>query len=275
MSIAPSAGSPLERTALQEAVGPGWQIDLRGSTGSTNADARENAVPGLIVVAEEQTAGRGRLDREWQSAPGRALTFSVVLDPRLPDPRWPLVPLAAALAVADGIAATTGTVPALKWPNDVLLADPGLSADQSFGQIDGVGLGKVAGLLLERVPGLTGLPLAVVGIGLNVSTERDRLPVPTATSLGLVADAPDRHLLLGAIVGALEDQVTRLRQNSAAFLAGYRERCVTLGREVAVDLPDGTRLLGLAEAVDDDGRLVVAGTPVAAGDVVHTRGLVD
>jgi BirA family biotin operon repressor/biotin-[acetyl-CoA-carboxylase] ligase len=113
----------------------------------------------------------------------------------------------------------------------------------------------------------------VVGIGLNVHQAAEELPVDTATSIALATGArTDRTTLL-------ESLLTRLRQEYDAWSAGggarvrgdYREACVTLGREVRVSLPGGDTLTGVAEDVDPSGRLVVAGTPVAAGDVLHVR----
>ena len=225
---------------------------------STNSEAARTAVRGSVVVAEEQTAGRGRLDRSWEAPVGAALTFSAVVAPELPDLHWPLIPLAAGLAVADAVR-RSGVIPTLKWPNDVL-----------------VGRGKLAGILVER----TGSPpVAVIGIGLNVDQSEAELPVPTATSLrlaGAEAAAADRTELFGRILAELTDRLRDLRTDPAGFVAKYRRACGTLGQEVEVQLPDGSRVRGTAETVDDEGRLAVrrgdGGTlVVSAGDVVHLR----
>jgi BirA family biotin operon repressor/biotin-[acetyl-CoA-carboxylase] ligase len=247
----PAPRAPLALDRLQEAAGPSWRVRLHATAESTNSLAAAAPEPGLAVVADHQTAGRGRLGRAWTTPPGAALTFSAVVDPRLGDDWWPLVPLAAGCAVA------TVVDGALKWPNDVLLEGS-----------------KVCGILVERVRGPE-RPLAVVGIGINVDQTRDELPVPTATSLALAGRRSDRTSLFGAVLDELGARLEAASASPPALVAAYRERCDTLGREVRVDLPGGEALVGRAVDVDAQGRLVVAGAdgtrPVAAGDVVHVR----
>lgn len=247
----PAPRAPLALDRLQEAAGPSWRVRLHATADSTNSLAAAAPEPGLVVVADHQTAGRGRLGRAWSTPPGAALTFSAVVDPRLDDEWWPLVPLAAGCAVA---AAVDG---ALKWPNDVLLEGS-----------------KVCGILVERVRG-PDAPLAVVGVGINVDQTRDELPVPTATSLALASRPHDRTRLLGSVLRELRARLEETSASPPAVVAAYRARCDTLGREVRVDLPGGEVLLGRAVDVDAQGRLVVEGAgglrPVAAGDVVHVR----
>lgn len=244
---------PLRASALSRALEQdGFRVEVLATAGSTNAlvadRARAGEPHGLVVVAEEQTQGRGRLDRSWQSPPRAGLTFSVLLRPSLEPHRLGWVPLWGGLAVARAVREQTGVEAVVKWPNDVQ-----------------VGGRKLAGLLAESV-GDVGAGAVVLGIGLNVTTRREELPVETATSLLLEgATTTDRDTVLRAVLralaGALGDQ----------DVASYRELCSTLGREVRVELPGGTSVTGVAEAVDDDGRLVVDGTPYAAGDVVHLR----
>jgi BirA family biotin operon repressor/biotin-[acetyl-CoA-carboxylase] ligase len=248
-----TAWSPLEREALAAAAGPAWTVTLLPRADSTNAAAARSPVPGTLVVADHQTAGRGRLDRTWETPPGSALTFSAVVDPRLDDALWPLLPLATALAVADGVHRVTGLDLALKWPNDLLVGD-----------------GKVAGILLERVTAPGG-PVAIIGIGLNVGMSAEQLPVPTATSLALAGVDADRTALLGGIAQALAAGLAALRADPPGMLTRYREACSTLGREVTVHLPDGSEHRGTATEVDEHGRLVVAGRAIGAGDVLHVR----
>jgi BirA family biotin operon repressor/biotin-[acetyl-CoA-carboxylase] ligase len=255
VSTPPSARSPLEPHQVAEAAGPAWDVLLLPEAGSTNAVAAEDPVPGRVVVADHQRAGRGRLDRTWETPAGSALTFTAVVQPRVPDAGWPLLPLAAALATVSGLRSGAGVEPLLKWPNDVLL---------------GPEEGKVAGILLERVHSATG-PLALVGIGINVAMRAEELPVPTATSVAIAGGLADRTVILGAVLTALAAELDALRQDPHALLERYRGGCVTLGRRVRVDLPDGSTQEGVAEAVDDHGRLVVSGRAVGAGDVVHVR----
>jgi BirA family transcriptional regulator, biotin operon repressor / biotin---[acetyl-CoA-carboxylase] ligase len=243
---------PLRARALQRALAPdGWRVEVLPAAGSTNAvvaeRARRGEPAGLVVVAEAQTAGRGRLDRAWVSPPRAGLTLSVLVRPDLPPARWPWLPLLTGLAVCDAVREQAELDAVLKWPNDVLL--------------DGR---KVCGVLAEvPQPGA-----AVLGIGLNVTTRADELPVPTATSLALAgARTTDRDTLLRAVLRALRVVLADVEGGRAA----YRERCTSIGARVRVELPDGSAVEGRAEAVDDDGRLVVDGHPYGAGDVVHLR----
>jgi BirA family transcriptional regulator, biotin operon repressor / biotin---[acetyl-CoA-carboxylase] ligase len=208
-----------------------------------------------VVVADHQTAGRGRLGRTWVTPEGAALTLSAVVDPSVDDEWWPLLPLVAGCAVSEAVHGS------LKWPNDVLL--------------DGR---KVCGILVERVhvraPG-GDRPLAVVGIGINVDQTAEELPVPTATSLALAGGRRDRTELFGEVVDRLRTVMDAVSRSPQSFVDTYRPRCETLGQDVRVDLPAGEALEGNAVDVDDHGRLLVRtadGTvPVAAGDVVHVR----
>lgn len=247
---------PLSATSLARALEPdGWQVEVLAETGSTNAvvadRARAGAPAGLVVVAEAQTAGRGRLDRTWVSPPRAGLTFSVLLRPQTPTADLPWVPLVSGVAVARALREHAGVDAVLKWPNDVL-----------------VGGRKVCGLLAEvPVEGAV-----VVGIGLNVTTRPDELPHDAATSLQLEgAEVLDRDTLLRVVLRSLTDVLAVLRDDRPAALSSYRALCATVGTEVRVDLPGGGAAHGAAEAVDDLGRLVVAGTALSAGDVVHVR----
>jgi BirA family biotin operon repressor/biotin-[acetyl-CoA-carboxylase] ligase len=219
-------------------------VEVLPVTASTNAVVAERArageAAGLCVVAEEQTAGRGRLDRSWVSPPRAGLTFSLLLRPVTDDLGW--VPLLGGLAVATALREQTDLDAVVKWPNDVL-----------------VGERKVAGLLSEAVDGAV-----VLGVGLNVTTRPEELPDERATSLAQVgARTTDRDTLLRAVV--------RQMSFTPEDRASYRVLCATLGRRVQLSLPGGALVEGEAEAVDDDGRLVVDGSPYAAGDVVHLR----
>jgi BirA family biotin operon repressor/biotin-[acetyl-CoA-carboxylase] ligase len=236
---------PLRADVLTHALEQdGWRVEVLESATSTNAvvaaRARAGEPAGLCVVAEEQTAGRGRLDRTWVSPPRAGLTFSVLLRPVADQLGW--VPLLGGLAVARAVREQTGLDAVLKWPNDVLVGDK-----------------KAAGLLAEAVDGAV-----VVGVGLNVTTRVEELPHALATSLALEgASTTDRDTLLRAVLRGLTF--------TEADRSAYRELCSTLGRDVEVHLPGLRVVRGLAEAVDDDGRLIVDGTAYSAGDVVHLR----
>lgn len=252
------------RRALLRDPGAWTRLDVVAETGSTSADlaeaARGGVESGRVLVAEAQTAGRGRLDRTW-SAPARsALTFSVLLRPAgLPAARWGWFPLLAGVAVVDAVSRLGEVDARLKWPNDVL-----------------VGERKLAGILAERAG-----DALVLGVGLNVLARADELPVPGATSLA-VEDSPlvDRGPLLLAVlreIGRRYDGFLAAGGDpgDSGLRAAYRERCATLGRQVRAELPGGREVRGEAVDVDADGRLVVhtaAGDEaVGAGDVVHLR----
>jgi BirA family biotin operon repressor/biotin-[acetyl-CoA-carboxylase] ligase len=259
----------LERPPLREAglrrallVPDGLWSDLRvtAETGSTNADiaeeARAGAEEGLVLVAERQTAGRGRQGRVWESPARAGIAVSVLLRPTGIDPaRYGWLPLLAGVALAETVRRIAEVDAVLKWPNDLLIDER-----------------KCAGILAELADGAV-----VVGIGLNTTLREHELPRADATSLALAGAAcADRDPLLRAFLRGLATWYRRWRDTGGdAEMSGLREayafHCATLGREVSVHLPGGTELRGLAEAVDRDGRLIVAGHALAAGDVAHLR----
>ncbi|MFF6867796.1 biotin--[acetyl-CoA-carboxylase] ligase [Streptomyces sp. NPDC012450] len=263
---------PLNETALRRALvlpdGLWTSLDVVPTTGSTNTDlaARAADLPeGAVLVAEEQTSGRGRLDRTW-SAPARSGIFvSVLLKPDVPAHRWGWLPLLTGVAAATGLAKAAGVDMSLKWPNDLLVSVKGEER-------------KTGGILAERA----GTDGVVVGLGLNVTLREDELPVPGAGSL-LLADAvsTDRDTLLRAVLRSLAQwygEWTRAGGDPGAsgLQEAYAAGCATLGRRVRAELPGERTLEGEAIALDGDGRLVVAaeggGTEaVGAGDIVHVR----
>ncbi len=249
------------------------EVRVVTETGSTNADvlamAREGAREGVVLAAEAQTAGRGRLGRRWTSAPRAGLTFSVLLRPYgVPAALLGWLPLLAGAAVAAAVPAVAAVEPSLKWPNDVL-----------------AGEAKLGGILAERSGSAV-----VVGIGVNVTQGRAELP-SGATSLLLelapAGPAPAgvgglRSRLLTAMLGALSsrylawrDQFSPGDADACGLRHEYSGLCATLGREVTVTLPGGKGIAGTAEGVDWAGRLEVSTAhgvvPVSAGDVVHLR----
>jgi BirA family transcriptional regulator, biotin operon repressor / biotin---[acetyl-CoA-carboxylase] ligase len=236
-------------------------------TGSTNADllaaARAGEPEGLVLVARSQTAGRGRLGRQWQSPPGTGLTFSVLLRPaEVPPASLGWLPLLTGVAVAVAVTGVSAVPTRLKWPNDVL-----------------AGRAKLGGILAEAWDSAV-----VIGAGINVSQRRDELPA-TATSLSLAAAAGQpvspRHLLDEVLARlahwylAWRDQPSPGDADACGLRAEYLSRCATVGQEVTVMLPDGQSLSGRASGVDPAGQLeVITATgpvQVSAGDVVHVR----
>lgn len=237
----------------------GWQVDGVPSTGSTNADlavrARAGASSYTALVAGEQTAGRGRMTRSWSSPQGTSVSLSVLVRPGRPTGEWGLLPLLTGLGVARAVRAL-GAEAVLKWPNDVLLP-----ADEER---------KVCGILAEVVA--TPTPGVVVGMGVNVGQRRDDLPVETATSLRLVGVEVTRPAVVQALLEHLGTVYRRWDADGWPAVRGeYETSCVTLGRQVRVELPDGRTVTGIASAVLDDGRIVVGGQAFAAGDVHHLR----
>jgi BirA family biotin operon repressor/biotin-[acetyl-CoA-carboxylase] ligase len=255
-------------TGAGAGTGALWtSLEVVASTGSTNADLLARGGPeGQVLVAEEQTAGRGRLGRSWVSVPGASLTFSVLLRPAtVPAARRGWLPLLAGVAVASAVRSAAGVPATLKWPNDVLAGER-----------------KLAGILAEQSPDGSAV---VIGVGLNVATPPDALPVSPAglpaTSL-LAEGAPvGREPLLTEILARLDRGYRAFRSDPDAVRSGlqaeYLSLCGTLGRAVRVELPGGRTLAGTAAGVDADGRLLVTepgGAPpsrVSAGDIVHLR----
>jgi len=277
---------PLSRAAVP-------RLEFLASTGSTNDDLRAVAAGpeaaawphGSVIVTDDQTRGRGRLGRTWLAPTGKTLAVSVLLRPVLPGgaefpaDAYGWIPLIAGAAMTEAVRrevdAAASAMPdtdeddrsggvdvALKWPNDVLVSDY-----------------KVCGILSELLPESGAV---IVGAGLNLTLDEHDLPTLTSTSLQLVTGVPphaDRVLAdyLGSFLGLMR---AFAEHGADAASSGIADRvsglCGTLGSEVRVELPGGRELLGTAERLDRDGRLVVRdgnGEPqaVAAGDVTHLR----
>jgi BirA family biotin operon repressor/biotin-[acetyl-CoA-carboxylase] ligase len=238
-----------------------------GSIDSTNryllaeaaapSDAPEGpagAPEGMVAVAAEQTAGRGRHGRAWTTTPGAALLVSVLLRPQLPPERLHLVTLAAAVAATDAVLAVGGFEARVKWPNDLVVDDR-----------------KLAGVLAEA----DGAGAVVVGMGLNVRSDAfpaDLGAVATACDLHAVTPV-ERDALLVAWLQALDRELGALD----TIIAAATQRSATLGRQVRVELARD-EFTGTAVALTPEGYLTVrtdAGDlrTVTAGDVIHLRSL--
>lgn len=243
-------------------LGPVETVDEIDSTNRVLLErARAGEPHGRVLVADHQTAGRGRLGRAWEAPPGASLLASVLLRPDLEVADASLVTMAAGLAAVDACSGVAGVRPTLKWPNDLVIDRPD-------------GTRKLAGLLAESLVEGGRLAALVVGIGLNVNW-----PHPLPAALDGIATALnhetghdiDRRTVLEAWLGAFAHRYDRLDRG---VIDDYRSACSTLGRRVRVERHDDV-LEGMATDIDEAGRLLVemAGTvhTVTIGDVVHLR----
>lgn len=254
---------PLDVTTLRDGLGAPWRrLDLVDETGSTNADLLARAaagedIDGAVLLAEYQSAGRGRHGRHW-TAPARSqIALSVgVGAAAVPTDGWGWLPLATGVAVVDALAEMTGVTAGLKWPNDVL-----------------VGTGKLAGILAEVA---APKQVVVVGLGLNVTMTADEAPDPVATSLTMLGVTVDRNTLGLALLRHLGARIDSWRRGDESLAADYRSRSVTLGSAVRASLPGDRTVEGVAD-IDELGRLVITTdgevATVAAGDITHLRPL--
>jgi BirA family biotin operon repressor/biotin-[acetyl-CoA-carboxylase] ligase len=259
---------PLDVDALREAVvGPWTQLDVVAETGSTNADLLAAAAEGLpdrcVLTTEFQSAGRGRMTRGWVNPAGTGIAVSVLLRPTgVPASRFGWLPLVAGLAVLDTVRACGVTDAGLKWPNDCLV---------------GRHQRKVAGILAEVADQVR--PAIVLGIGMNVAAAPPDQPFATCLAdVGVTASRTEVLSTLLLKLAEREDAWRAARGDAEAVRlhADYRSGCASLGSEVRVELPGGGSIVGIAEDVDRDGRLLLLDAAgrrraVAAGDVVHVR----
>jgi BirA family biotin operon repressor/biotin-[acetyl-CoA-carboxylase] ligase len=247
----------------------GYTVEYHESIPSTNARARDLArrdqfggedASGVVVLAERQTGGRGRLDRDWVSPPG-GVWMSVLLRPDLPPARAPILTLAAAVATARAIevTATPGseTTIGLKWPNDVLAVD-GTGGER-----------KLAGILTEMAGETDAVSWIVAGTGVNANVDATTLP-EGATSLRELHGDVNR----GRLVATLLREFDALRSSPDAILTAWRERSLTLERRVRVETGEGT-VVGEAVGVEQPGTLLLdTGGEIVrihAGDCDHLR----
>ena len=253
------ADGALDAGALTAGLtGPWRRLSVVAETESTNADllaraASEDDAAGTVLLAEHQTAGRGRAGRSWSSVPGKQIALSVALDAgAVPVQRWGWLPLAVGVAVVDAVTVKAG----LKWPNDVLAV---------------ASAAKLAGVLLEVA---TPRPIVVVGIGLNVTL--DPADVAGAASLrSLGATEVDRTSVVGTLLDRMADRIAQWQEGDPVLAADYRRRSLTIGARVRAHLAGGRQVVGTALDIDAEGRLVIdtdgETVAVSAGDIVHLR----
>jgi BirA family transcriptional regulator, biotin operon repressor / biotin---[acetyl-CoA-carboxylase] ligase len=255
-------------SARADLIGPHrhWRrFDVVADTGSTNADLLGRAASGedvdrAVLLAEHQTAGRGRHGRIW-SAPARsqiAMSVGVSVSDVPPDD-WGWLPLLTGVAVVEAVLEVCGIQAGLKWPNDVL-----------------VGGGKLAGILAEVAAPSAAI---VVGLGLNVTMTADEAPDAAATSLLMLGSRViDRNVLVRSVLRALGTRIERWSAAAGpdeALVADYRRHSLTLGSEVRATMPGDRQVVGVARSIDELGRLRIdtGGTlvTVSAGDITHLR----
>lgn len=245
--------SALDQAQINKLVTHYWRVKVVELTSSTQGDLtdqvrKKTAKVGDVLVANYQSAGRGRLDRSFEAQPNTALLFSFYIKPTRNREEWGWIPLIAGFSVAQRLHQFQASI---KWPNDILINKK-----------------KTSGLIAEVVN--DGL---VIGIGINVGMERDQLPVSTATSLFLEgAKNITRSSLLCEILEEFEDIFLKWDQGSNEIQGKYAKLCSTLGKQVRIEYA-GTRFYeGVAASISDLGELVLSdGTHVQAGDVIHLR----
>jgi BirA family transcriptional regulator, biotin operon repressor / biotin---[acetyl-CoA-carboxylase] ligase len=220
------------------------------ATGSTNADALmwadQGVQEGALLVADHQTEGRGRKGRAWLSEPGRALLFSIVLRPQVE--HVPLLSTAVGVGACEAIRALTHLSVLLKWPNDLVIDDR-----------------KLAGILVESRFSADAPPVAVVGMGINVSWDPAALPkeiADRATSIGTetarlgIGEAPSREAVLARVVSGIERRYRQLQGGDGVDIVTTAESLSSVvGREVVARLPGGEAVAGTVIGLADDGRL--------------------
>ena len=238
--------------------------------GSTNDAAKalafRGAPAGTVVVADEQTAGRGRLNRRWVAPPQSSLLCSLVFRPALPPRKAQKLTMLCAMASADAIRARADLEVALKWPNDLVVASQTLAPGSSRWR-------KLAGLLTETEVTNGTVAFVVVGIGINVNVPEDTLDdlSPDATSILVeIGHRVDRGALLADVLAAIEARYERLKRGEDPHRE-WASRLATLGRQVVVTTGK-EQLRGIAAAVNEDGALLLRTEdgslrPVRAGDV--------
>lgn len=243
-------------------LGCSWaHLVVRDSVTSTNDEvlafidlATEHQV--VVLAANEQVAGRGRLARAWSSPAGTCVAMSVLVPVRSVQGHVGAIPLRTGLAAVNALEAL-GFSAQIKWPNDIVV----LHGDE---------LAKLGGILVQLHA-----DHVVIGIGLNVDLAKDQLPIATATSLAIEGSALQREEIIAHIVAQLEKT---LMTTEPAWLDRYRQVCVTIGAQVQVTVVDGSVIRGTVENVSDDGQLLLnTGSEVvmiSVGDVEHIRPMV-
>ena len=219
-----------------------WSVSVTEETTSTQSDLINNFAAGKVLVAEYQSAGRGRLDRKFEIPARKGLTFSFCVEMN-EELGW--IPLITGLAVARAINKhMNSNLVEIKWPNDLLINER-----------------KLAGILSEKSP--SGV---VVGIGINIFQSQAELPIENAISLSMLGNV-DRELLLIEILNEIGMAFSDFENQKNL----YRENCGTVGSRVRAILPDGEIIEDQALGISNDGALLLNSREIRVGDIVHLR----
>ena len=246
--------APLDQSRITSALSRYWRVSVVDLTASTQDDLAQkitagDGASGDVIVANYQSAGRGRLDRTFLAPPSTALLFSVYLNPERSRDDWSFIPLLAGFSIADTLQKMGADV-SIKWPNDLLIDEMKLGGIISTAAGSGV----------------------IIGIGINVSTTVTELPVERATSLAIAGVSKlDRNFLLPLLLNAFENDFKAWDQGES-FLEKYAQLSATQGREVTVVGPAESLIRSRAQSFDEQGRLHLEdGQIVTVGDVIHLR----
>ena len=237
----------LKVEAINSKVTRYWSVSVMEETTSTQSELVKQFEPGKVLVAEYQSAGRGRLDRKFIVPPRKGLTFSFCIEA---DTDFGWIPLLTGLAVSQAINDYIGSkLVEIKWPNDLLIGEK-----------------KLGGILSEKVG--SG---AVVGVGINIFQTQSELPIEAAISLINATSEKeiDRSDLLSQILNRLGEVFADLDK----FKNEYRASCSTIGKTVLVTLPTGEVVEDLAIGISAEGALLLNSREITVGDIVHLRNL--
>ena len=247
--------APLDTAVIASLTSGYWRVSVADLTTSTQVDLAElvksnSAKTGDVIATNFQTAGRGRLDRTFEAAPGSALLFSFFIKPNRARSDWGFISHLAAISMQEVISQDHPSQVQLKWPNDILIGDK-----------------KVAGLLAQATD-----DGVIIGIGVNVAMTSDELPVDTATSLAITGSKKlDRNLILGEFLNRFKVNFDKW-DSGADFIDSYSAICATLGRQVQVEVSGRANRTGKALTINKIGALMLDdGFEVNVGDVVHLR----
>jgi len=251
-------GNELHRVALRESelhaeLSPYWRVSVVDVTGSTQTDLAESvhsnsAIDGEVLIANYQSAGRGRLSRTFEAPKNSALLFSFYIQPKRSKEDWGWIALIAGASVAQALEKVKANV---KWPNDILVNEK-----------------KISGLIAEIVD-----DGVVIGIGINVGMTLEELPVLTATSLAIEGEnETNRNEILAKVLAQFESNFTSWDEGDNSVAQLYTTLSSTLGTKVQIHYPNEKIEKGIAVAISPRGELILdTGSHVQAGDVVHLR----